>query len=82
MPFGMVSGVGRGMGVLDGGRDRRRGRGRFGVNLGRPTVTSGNFATQPFVNVPEAHVPEQDVPDLHVPVPAFYILLSSQMTCG
>jgi len=27
---GMVSGVGRGMGVLDGGRDRRRGRGSFG----------------------------------------------------
>jgi len=23
MPFGMVSGVGRGMGVLDGGDDRR-----------------------------------------------------------
>jgi len=24
IPFGVVSGVGRGMGVLDGGRDRRR----------------------------------------------------------
>jgi len=24
MPFGVVSGVGRGMGVLDGGADRRR----------------------------------------------------------
>jgi len=34
MPLGMVSGVGRGMGVLDRGRDRRRGRGSFGVELG------------------------------------------------
>jgi len=30
MPFGMVSGVGRGMGVLDGSGDGRRGRGSFG----------------------------------------------------
>ena len=30
MPFGVVSGVGRGMGVLDGDGDRRRGRGNFG----------------------------------------------------
>ena len=30
MPFGVVSGVGRGTGVLDGGGDRRRGRGSFG----------------------------------------------------
>jgi len=29
MPFAMVSGVGRGMGVLDGDGDRRRGRGSF-----------------------------------------------------
>jgi len=29
MPFEVVSGVGRGMGVLDGDEDRRRGRGRF-----------------------------------------------------
>jgi len=29
MPFGMVSGVGRRMGVLDGGGDRRRGKGSF-----------------------------------------------------
>jgi len=37
----VVSGVGRGMGVLDKGGDRRRGRGSFGVNLGRPIVTKG-----------------------------------------
>ena len=43
MPFGMVSGVGRGMGVLDGGGNRRRKSGSFGVNLGRPIVTSGDF---------------------------------------
>jgi len=30
MPFGVVSGVGLGMGVLDFGSDRRRGRGRLG----------------------------------------------------
>jgi len=31
MPFGTVSGVGQGMGVLDGSGDRRRGKGSFGV---------------------------------------------------
>ena len=30
MPFEVVSGVGRGMGVLDGGDDRRRGTRSFG----------------------------------------------------
>jgi len=30
MPFGVVSGVGLGMGVLDFGGDRRRGRGSLG----------------------------------------------------
>jgi len=30
IPFGVVSGVGRGMGILDMGGDRRRGRGIFG----------------------------------------------------
>jgi len=44
MPFGLVSGVSRGMGILDGGGDRRRGRGSFGVNLARPIVTNGAFA--------------------------------------
>jgi len=33
MPFGVVSGVGRRMYVLDEGGDRRRGRDSFGVNL-------------------------------------------------
>jgi len=39
MLLGMVSGVGRGMGVLDEGRDRRTGRGSF-----------GDFATRLFPN--------------------------------
>jgi len=39
----MVSGVGRGMGVLNGGGDRRMGRGSFGGELGRPVVTNGDF---------------------------------------
>jgi len=46
MPFGMVRGVGQGMGVLDGGGDRRRGRGSFGVNVGRPIVTNRAFTTR------------------------------------
>ena len=50
MPFGTVSGVGREMGVLDEGGDRRRGKGSFGVNLGRPIITSGDFVTLLFPN--------------------------------
>jgi len=42
MPFGMVSGVGRGMGVLDG-VVIVEGNGQFGVNLGRPIVTNGGL---------------------------------------
>ena len=34
MPFGVVSVVGRGMGVLDGGGDRRRESGSFGGKFG------------------------------------------------
>ena len=36
MPCGVVSGVSRGMDVLDGGGYRQRGRGSFGVKLGIP----------------------------------------------
>jgi len=43
LPFGMVSGVGRGMGVLDGGGERRRGRDSFGVNLVCPIVINGDL---------------------------------------
>jgi len=44
MPFGMVSGVGRGMCIVDGGGNRRRGRGSFGgINVGRLIVTTGDF---------------------------------------
>jgi len=46
MLLGMVSGVSRGLGVLDGGRGRRRVKGSFGVNLGHPIVTNGDFATR------------------------------------
>jgi len=42
MPFGMVSGVGRGMGALDAGGDRRREGAVLGVNLERPIVTNGD----------------------------------------
>ena len=37
MPFGVVSGIGHGMRVLI------EVRGNFGVKLGRPIVTSGDF---------------------------------------
>jgi len=50
MPFGMVSGVGRVMGVLYGGGDRRRRRAVLGVNFGRPIVTNGGFAMWLFPN--------------------------------
>ena len=43
MPFGVVSGVGLGMGVLDFGGDRRRRTGSLGVNLRRPIVANGEF---------------------------------------
>ena len=44
----MVSGVDRGIGVLDVGGDGRNGKGQLWVNLGRPIVTNGDFATQLF----------------------------------
>jgi len=43
MPFGVVSGVGRRMGVLDVGGDCQRERGGFGVNVGHPIATIGDF---------------------------------------
>ena len=43
MAFGVVSGVGLGMYVLDFGGDRRRRRGSLGVNLRCPIVTNGDF---------------------------------------
>ena len=46
MPFRVVRGVGRGMGVLDEGGDRRREGAVLGVNLGRRIVTNGAFATR------------------------------------
>jgi len=35
--------VSRGMGVLDGGGDRRREGAVLGLNMGRPIVTNGDF---------------------------------------
>jgi len=43
MPFGLVSGVGRGMGVLDGSGDRRSEEAVLGVNVGHSIVTNGDF---------------------------------------
>jgi len=43
MLFGFMSGVSRGMGVLDGGGDHRRGKDSFGENVGHPIVTNGTL---------------------------------------
>jgi len=44
MPFGVMSdGFSRGMGVLDGGEDRRREQAVLGENMGHPIVTNGDF---------------------------------------
>jgi len=42
MPFGVVSGVGRGIGVLDGVKIVE-GRGSVRVNVRHPIVTNGDF---------------------------------------
>jgi len=46
MLLGVMSRVGRGIGVLDRGGYRRRERGRFGVKLGRLIVTNWDFVAQ------------------------------------
>ena len=45
MPFVVVSGVDRGIGVLNGGRYRRRGRGSFGgkCHVEYPIVTNRDY---------------------------------------
>ena len=43
MPFGVVNGVGRWMGVLDETRDRPMRRGNFGREFGLLIVTNGDF---------------------------------------
>jgi len=46
MPFGVVSGVNRGMGVLDGMVIIEGEGAVLGVNLGHPTVTNWDFVVQ------------------------------------
>jgi len=48
MPFGMVSGVRRGMSILDGVVIVEGEWVILGVNMGRRIVTSGDFATRLF----------------------------------
>jgi len=45
MPFGVVSGVGRGMGVLDEGGDHRRGRGSFVGEFGASHCNRWGFCS-------------------------------------
>ena len=54
MPFGVVSGVSRGMGVLDGVVFvKGEGAVLHGGEVGRPIVTNGAFATRLFSNYSE-----------------------------
>jgi len=57
MPFGVVSAVGRGMGVLDGVVIEEGAGAVLGVNLGRLIVTNGAFATRLFSNYFEDLLP-------------------------
>jgi len=50
MAFGMVSGVGRGMGILDGVVIVEEEGAVLGLNLGHTILTNGDFATQLFQN--------------------------------
>ena len=50
MSFGMVSGVGQGIRVLDWRWWSSKRRGSYGVNLGRAIVTNMAYATQIFSN--------------------------------
>ena len=43
MPFRVVSGVGRGIGVLDGVEIFEGVEADFGINVGDPIVTNGDF---------------------------------------
>jgi len=43
MPFGVMRRVGRGMGVLDEGGDRRREGAVLAVNVGHSIVINGDF---------------------------------------
>jgi len=49
MPFGMVSGIGRGMGVLDGWLSSK-GRGSFGLEFGASQCNHADFAIRLFPN--------------------------------
>jgi len=49
--FGVVSEVGRGMGVLDGDGDHQRRKGSFGVKLEHVIETSGDFVVQLCENI-------------------------------
>ena len=50
MPFGMVNGVGRKMGVLDGVVIVEGEGALLRANLGRPVVTNVDFVTRLFPN--------------------------------
>ena len=50
MPFGVVSVVGRGMGVLDRGVDRRREKGSFGGEFGASHCNQWGLCATLFSN--------------------------------
>jgi len=78
--FGVVSRVGRGMGVLDGGSNCRR-EGQFlGVNLGHPTVTDGDFVAQMCES--DTLFPDYFRENLFKDVMAYMIRAQSCITCS
>jgi len=50
MPFGTVSGIGRGISVLDGGGDRQRESGSFGSDFEASHCNQWGLATRLFPN--------------------------------
>ena len=53
MPFGIIGRTGPGMRQIVRFADRSTGRGTFGANLGRTTVTNGNLLSQRRGSVPK-----------------------------
>jgi len=41
--YRVVGGIDRRMGILERDGDWRKGKGTFGINVGRPIVTNGDF---------------------------------------
>jgi len=74
-----MNGIGLGMGVLHWDGDRRSRSSSFGVNLGRPIVTNGDFVAQLCKN--DALFPNYFRERLVVVVVGITVLLSAECLC-